>query len=117
MAAVTADNTEHMETKQILADGFFVDYPVAASTVIYKDTFVGLNATGYLTSYVAPAVYTGATATGTSFRGIAIEHVASQATDGLATCRVQVEGYFEYCLADAFAHVMNTSPRSAKVFL
>jgi hypothetical protein len=85
-----------MRSKQIHEDGFFIDFPVAATTVIYKNSFVGLNATGYLTSYVAPAVYTGATATGTSFRGIALEHVASQTSDGDKTCRVMVDGYFEY---------------------
>jgi len=77
----------------------YVDLPVAASTVIYRNTFVGLSATGYLTSYVTPAVYTGATATGTSLRGIAVEHIASQTADGDATCRVLISGYFTYYLA------------------
>lgn len=99
--AVTADNTVFMESKLIPRDGMQVDLEVAASTVIYKNSFVGLNATGYLTSYVAPAVYTGATATGTKFVGIALESIASQTSDGDKRCRVQIDGYFEYTLTGA----------------
>ncbi len=101
MTAITADNTVFMESKLIPRDGMQVDLEVAASTVIYKNSFVGLSATGYLTSYVAPAVYTGATATGTKFVGIALEHIASQTSDGDKRCRVQIDGYFEYTLTSA----------------
>jgi len=98
MSAITADNTVAIESKALDFEGYKVDLPVAASTVIYKNSFVGLNASGYLTSYVAPAVYTGATATGTSFRGIALEHIASQTSNGDKRCRVLIDGYFEYTL-------------------
>ena len=97
--AVTADNTVFMEMKQLLEDGYAVDLEVAASTVIYKDSFVGLSATGYLTSYVAPA--SGAAIVGTKFVGIALEHIASQTSDGDKRCRVQIEGYFRYTLTGA----------------
>ena len=97
--AVTADNTVFMKTKQLLEDGFAVDYEVAATTVIYKNSFVGLSATGYLTSYVAPA--SGATIVGTKFVGIALEHIKSQTSDGDKRCRVQISGYFRYTLTSA----------------
>lgn len=97
--AITADNAVLMATKHLDNEGMKVDYEVAASTVIYKNSFVGLNATGYLTSYVAPAVYTGATATGTKFVGIALESIASQTSAGDARCRVLIDGYFTYTLA------------------
>ena len=97
--AVTANNAVAMKSKLIPIDGMRVNYPVAATTAIYKNSFVGLSATGYLTSYVAPAEYTGATATGTKFVGIACEQVASQTSDGDKTCLVQIDGYFEYTLA------------------
>lgn len=97
--AITADNTVHMKSKLLGVDGFVVDLPVAATTVIYKDSFVGLNATGYLVSYIPWAQ--ALTPTGTPFVGIALEHIASQASDGDKTCKVMVSGYFEYTLAAA----------------
>lgn len=99
MAAITADNPAFFQTKQMLADGYFVDLPVAASTAIYKNSLVGFNAAGYLVSYIpwAQAV----PATGTPFVGIAVEAVASQTSAGDATCRVQISGVFEYALASA----------------
>ena len=99
MAAITANNTAHMLTKHRHSDGYFVDLPVAASTAIHKDSFVGLNPTGYLPSYVPWAQ--GLTPTGTPLVGIACEQVASHASDGGNKCRVQVDGYFEYCLGSA----------------
>lgn len=99
--AVTADNTVFMESKHLDHEGMKVDFEVAATTVIYKNSFVGLNPTGYLTSYVAPAVYTGVTATGTKFVGIALEHIASQTSDGDARCSVLIDGYFVYTLTGA----------------
>jgi hypothetical protein len=102
MAAITADNTTIPETKVIPVDGMIVDYPVAASTAIYKNSFVGLNATGYLTSHVAAtaaATASGAAPNGTRFVGIALEAIASQTSDGDATCKVQIDGYFQYTLA------------------
>ena len=52
--ALTAENTVPMEPKVLSVDGYYVDFEVAATTAIYKWSFVGLNATGYLTSAVAP---------------------------------------------------------------
>jgi hypothetical protein len=99
MTAITADNTSDFQMKQMLADGYAADLPVAASTAIYKGSLVGWNATGYLTSYVP---YAQATApTGTPFVGIALESVASQTSDGDKNCRVQVKGMFEYPLSAA----------------
>lgn len=95
--AITADNTVAMKGKLLPVDGMKCDYEVAATTVIYKWSFVGLNATGYLTSYVAPAA--GAALTGTRFVGIALEHIKSQTSDGDARCSVLIDGYFEYTLA------------------
>ncbi len=99
MAAITADNKVFMLAKQLPVDGFYASYEVAASTVIYKDSFVGLSSTGYLTSYVAPA--SGTTIVGTKFVGIAREHIASQTSDGDKRCNVQVSGYFRYTLTSA----------------
>ncbi len=97
--AVTADNTVIPATKHLDNEGMKVDYEVAASTVIFRNSFVGLNATGYLTSYVAPAIYTGVTATGTKFVGLAPDAIASQTSDGDARCRVLIDGYFQYTLS------------------
>lgn len=99
MAVLTADNTAFMQTKQLSQDGYYVDAPVAATTVIYRHSFVGLNAAGYLVSYVPWGQ--GSVPTGTPLLGIAVEAVASQTAAGDATCRVLVEGYFEYALASA----------------
>lgn len=96
MSAVTADNTEFMRTKQLRPDGMIIEIPVASSTIIFKDTFVGLNAAGFLVSYVPWAQ--ALTPTGTPLAGIAIEHITSQTSDGDAVCKVQVEGYFAYAL-------------------
>lgn len=99
MTAITADNVSFFETKLIPRDGFQADLPVAASTAIYKNSFVGFNAAGYLVSYIpwAQAV----PATGTPFVGIALEAVASQTSAGDKKCRVQISGYFEYALTSA----------------
>ncbi|MCK5641156.1 MAG: hypothetical protein KAJ19_10175 [Gammaproteobacteria bacterium] len=87
------------QTKQMLADGYAADLPVAATTAIYKGSLVGWNTTGYLTSYVPWAQ--ALTPTGTPFVGIALESVASQTSDGDKKCRVQVSGVFEYALSAA----------------
>ena len=55
MAAITADNTAYFESKHLDHEGFKADLPVAASTVIYRNSLVGLNATGYLVSYLPKA--------------------------------------------------------------
>ncbi len=95
--AITADNTVIPASKHLDNEGMKVDYEVAASTVIYRNSFVGLNATGYLTSFVAPA--SGLTRIGTKFVGIALEAIESQTSDGDARCRVLIDGYFQYTLS------------------
>ncbi|KKN05156.1 hypothetical protein LCGC14_1090130 [marine sediment metagenome] len=99
MTAITADNLSHFKTKIIPVDGMTVDLPVAASTVIYKDSFVGFNAAGYLVSYIPWAQAT--TPTGSPFVGIALQHITSQTSAGDALCKVQISGYFEYALTAA----------------
>jgi len=96
MTAITADNTVIPASKHLDNEGMKVDYEVAASTVIYRNSFVALNATGYLTSFVAPA--SGLTRIGNKFVGIALESIASQSSDGDARCRVLIDGYFDYTL-------------------
>lgn len=99
MAAITADNVNFMQSKLLSPDGMYVDAPVAATTVIYKHSLVGLNTAGYLVSYVPWAQ--AATPTGTPLLGIAVEHVASQTSAGDKTARVMVQGFFEYALGSA----------------
>lgn len=99
MAAITVDNVNAILSKIIPVGGMEIDLPVAASTVIYKDTFVGFNAAGYLVSYIPWAQ--ASTPTGTPFVGIAVEHIDSQTAAGDARCRVLVSGYFEYALTAA----------------
>lgn len=81
MAALTANRL--LNTFQFLAspDGQTIHYPVAASTVIYKGGFVGLNTAGNLVMY-APATV-GTTIVG-NFRlvGVALEACASQTSAG-----------------------------------
>lgn len=99
MTAVTADNTTAVKSKLVDSEGFKSDYEVAASTTIYKDTFVGLNATGYLTSQVARP--TGTTVTGTKFVGVALGNVDnSSGSDADKRCKVLTSGYFEYTLTN-----------------
>ncbi len=105
MAAVTADNTVLIPSKQLPVDGFVIDFQVAAATTIYKNTFVGLDTTGGLTSFVAGinAVMTNATTmVGTSLRGIALESVDnSTGAIGDKTCSVQVTGFFTHTCTGA----------------
>ncbi len=97
MAAITADNTKFFNTKMLSPDGMYVDLKVAASTTIFRHSFVGLNATGFLVSYVPWAQ--ALTPTGTPLMGIAVQNVDnSSGSDGDKTARVFVEGYFEYAL-------------------
>jgi len=101
MTAVTADNTSNMAAKVAPVDGYIVDFPVAASTTIYKDTFVMLDGTGYLVSYTSPTVGTTKTGGG-KFVGIAREHVNnSSGSDGDLTAKVQIDGHFQYALSSA----------------
>ncbi len=98
MTAGTAENTTDMQTKQLLDDGYILDVPVGDAVTIYKNTFVGLDATGYLESYVAYAQ--AATPTGNRFWGIALENVDNSAGANAAkSCRVQVAGVLQYPFA------------------
>lgn len=100
MAAITTDNTNIPQFKAIPQEGQARDMKVAASTTIYRWSLVGLNATGYLVSYVPWAQ--ALTPTGTPLVGIALNSVDnSSGSDGDKTCRVQTEGYFEYPLSAA----------------
>ena len=98
MAALTADRTLPA-TKKIDNGRHFVDFPVAASTVIYGGGFVGLNAAGNLVMH-APEDLTSAQGTH-RFCGIAQQAVASQAAAGDATCSVLVEGIVTHALTSA----------------
>ena len=100
MAILTADIL--VDTKSMFGDpeGLKMDYPVAASTVIYQGGFVGLDSAGNLVMYVAPPVST-TTLTGNRFVGIALDHIASQTSAGDLTCQVLVSGAIEYALASA----------------
>ena len=75
----------------------YADYKMAA-VKIYKGAFVGLNATGYLDSYVANA--TGTTLVGTRYVGIAQEFKDnSSGAAGDKRMHVQVAGFFWHALA------------------
>lgn len=97
MAAVTADRI--IQRKLPSPDGMHVSYAVAATTVIYKHTFVALNAAGYLVSYVAPDSET--TQVGNRIVGIASEHITSQTSAGDKNCMVQTSGTYVHALTSA----------------
>lgn len=96
MAAITADNVNIVQAKPIGPHGMVVDIPTAATTAIYKNSFVMLNSAGFLTSQVAWTQ--GTTGSGGTFVGVALEAVASQTSAGDKTCAVMVHGYFQYGL-------------------
>jgi len=98
MAALTADQI--INTHQTNGpNGIILDYPVAATTVIYEGGWVSLNSAGYLTPYL-PQI-NGTTAVGNRLLGLALEHIASQTSAGDAKCKVLVEGMFQDALASA----------------
>lgn len=98
MTALTADRT--VPPHKLITDGaYFVDYPVAASTVIFKGGFVGINAAGNLVMHVPEDLTS--TQGAHKFVGIAQEHITSQSSAGDATCKVQVSGYFRHALTAA----------------
>lgn len=98
MAAITADNTIPFVTKLLSPDGYYVDVPLAASTTIYRWSFVGLDANGNLVSYVAPIGST--TITGNVLIGIAVQNVDnSSGSAGDKTCKVFVKGYVTFALS------------------
>lgn len=97
MAALSADNTVIPASKQLSPDGYFSSFGIVAATTIYKNSFVGLNAAGYLKQYVAPASDT--TQVGDRFIGIAMEHVVNSGAVGVKVCKVQTMGDFSYALS------------------
>lgn len=97
MSALTADRVVQTKMPFQDAEGIKRNFPVAATTVIYKGGFVGLNATGYLKMLAAQTIGT-TVAGGDRFVGIALDHIASQTADGDATCEVLVSGCFEHAV-------------------
>lgn len=98
MAAITAENTIPFETKHLSPDGFYVDVPIAASTTIYRWSFVGLDASGNLVSYVAPIGST--TITGNVLIGISVgNYDNSSGSAGDKTAKVFVKGYVTFNLS------------------
>src|SRR3990172_6675815 len=100
MAALTADTTKYSAKALTRAEGIVMNFPVAASTVIYKGGFVGLNPAGNLKMYAAPTVGTTLVG-GDRFVGLALEHIASQTAAGDKNCEVLVYGCFEGALGSA----------------
>jgi hypothetical protein len=97
MTALSADNTTLIKTRQRSPEGYVCSFSVAATTTIYKNSFVALNTTGYLKQYVTSTK--NLTVLGDRFVGIALEHVDNSAgADGALTCRVLCEGSIEYPL-------------------
>lgn len=100
MAALTADTVKYKVKQVNRTEGVVMHFPVAATTVIYKGGFVGLNAAGNLKMYASPTVGTSIVG-GDRFVGIALEHIASQTAAGDKNCPVLVDGYFEGALASS----------------
>lgn len=105
MAAVTADNTAFMQAKHQPLDGFQMDFNVAASTSLFRHTFVGLDSAGNLVSYVPytqGALTSAATVPGTTFVGICLANVDNSAgSAGDKTASVMVTGMFQYAMSGA----------------
>ena len=96
MAAVTAENKNDIIAKQVRDDGFILDSPVGDGVTIFKNTYVALDATGFLESYVASA-QAATPGTGNRFWGMALENVDnSGGADGAKTCKVLVSGVIQY---------------------
>lgn len=82
-------------------EGMKMDFKVAASTTIYKNGFVGLNATGFVVPLTAGAMALVADPF-ERFVGISIDKVDnSSGSDGDKTCQVLVRGMFQYALSSA----------------
>lgn len=100
MAALTADRAGGVPAhKHVIDDTYYVDFEVAASTVIFRGGFVGLNAIGNLVMFTPEDVT--AVQNTVLFIGIAQQHITSQTAAGDARCSVQTTGYFTYPLASA----------------
>lgn len=96
MSALTVDRSVP-DHKQVIDSALFVDFPVAATTVIFAGGFVGINAAGNLIMHT-PVTLT-STADASRFVGIAQEHIASQTAAGDKRCKVQTSGYFKHALS------------------
>lgn len=97
--ALSADS--NVKTKAITDyEGFKVDVPVAGSTTIYKNGWVGISETGYLEMF--EPFTAGATEVGNRFFGLALEGIDNSAgSAGDKTCQVLVDGAVEFALTGA----------------
>lgn len=100
--ALTADRLLSFFTFPNDWEGHKMDYPVAASTTIYKGGLVGLNASGYLVPYV-PMTSGTSIVGGHRFVGVALDHIprADQTlgtTNGWTNCQVLYEGKVKHAL-------------------
>lgn len=87
MTALAANRLVNIVNEHI---GFVIDLPMGASETIYKGAFVSLDAGD---QFGAPL------AAGEVFIGLALEKVASAATNGADTIKVLVGGQFQQALA------------------
>ena len=101
MAALTANRRQPAVVPFLSGAGaVYREFPVAASTVIYKGGFVGLDTSGNLVMYAPPTV--GLTIVG-GFRivGIAAEAIASQTSAGDKWCLVMTDGFFRHTITSS----------------
>ena len=89
MAAATAAREDKRQ------DGILVEYPVKASTALYKGTMIVDLGTGYASN--------GTDGSGYTFLGVAYESAdnSAVATDGAKTVRIWKSGVFEFNKASA----------------
>lgn len=98
--ALSADRLIDIKTFFSDPEGRKMDLKVGASTTIYRNGFVGINATGYLVMYAGSTSDT--TLTGNRFCGIALDAVDnSTGSDGDKSCQVLVDGSFYHALSSA----------------
>jgi hypothetical protein len=102
MTALTEDRSPDVSWRlQTHPEGTRIGMPVAASTTIYKGSFVGLDATGGVAAYVAPTSAI-TLQIATMFLGIADEHVDnSSGSLGDKDCTVLVDGMFQVAVSGA----------------
>lgn len=98
MSAITEDRS--IEIRQAGGPmGRWVQLPVAAGATIHQNSWVGLDANGYLVSYTSPTIGLSLVG-GTPFVGLTLEGVDnSGGEDGAATCKVLVDGEVQHTLA------------------
>lgn len=94
MAAATADR----DGKR--SEGEVKSYAVAATTKIYKDTLVGVNAAGHLVPLAHGT-------SGLIFVGVAIEQVDNTGAAAAKSCRVRRKGEYEFIYNGADATIAN----------